>query len=62
MANKPSVLIVDDDIDCALATQKAFNQLGCKTEVVTTHDGLHQKIEQSALFAVDNHEEGTLSL
>jgi CheY-like chemotaxis protein len=38
------VLIVDDDIDMALAMQEALNQLGCETEIATRHEDLHRKI------------------
>lgn len=43
----PRVLIVDDDVDVALAMQTAFGQLGCETEVATSHEGLHRKLLQS---------------
>jgi CheY-like chemotaxis protein len=40
----PKVLIVDDDVDLALAMQAALRQFGCQTEVATTHEDLHHKI------------------
>ena len=43
----PRVLIVDDDVDMALAMQSALAQLGCQTEVHTCHEGLHRKLASS---------------
>jgi CheY-like chemotaxis protein len=40
----PRVLIVDDDIDMAMAMQTALGQLGCQTEIATGHEGLHRRL------------------
>ncbi|MEZ0392130.1 MAG: hypothetical protein ACAH59_07950 [Pseudobdellovibrionaceae bacterium] len=43
------VLIVDDDVDSALATQGAMELLGFATEIATRHEDLHRKIISSDL-------------
>lgn len=43
----PKVLIIDDDVDLALAMQTAFGQLGCEAVIETRHEGLHRKIISS---------------
>ncbi len=40
----PTVLIVEDDQDVALATESIFKQLGCKTILSDGHDGASHKM------------------
>ena len=40
----PTVLIVEDDPDVALATESIFKQLGCKTILSDGHDGASHKM------------------
>ncbi len=40
----PTVLIVEDDIDVANATESVFKQLGCKTILSDGHDGASHKM------------------
>jgi CheY-like chemotaxis protein len=40
----PKVLIVDDDVDLALAMQTALTDLGYHVEVANTHENLHHTI------------------
>ncbi len=40
----PTVLIVEDDLDVANATESIFKQLGCKTIVSDGHDGASHKM------------------
>lgn len=42
--HKPVVMIVDDDVDTALATERIFQQLGCETQVVTDPYVMSRKI------------------
>lgn len=39
-----TALVVDDDVDTAVAVESVFRQLGCQTDMVTNPDTLHQKI------------------
>jgi CheY-like chemotaxis protein len=63
--HKPIVMIVDDDIDTALATEKIFQQLGCETQVVTDPYVMSRKISfGDADFIIldwklDQHTEGS---
>ncbi|OFZ32047.1 MAG: hypothetical protein A2622_12515 [Bdellovibrionales bacterium RIFCSPHIGHO2_01_FULL_40_29] len=41
---KPTVLIVEDDMDVASATASIFKQLGCKTIISDGHDGASHKM------------------
>lgn len=38
------ILIVDDDLEIALAMQKALDQLGCRTDVAVTHEEVAKKM------------------
>ena len=40
----PTVLIIEDDADVALATESIFKQLGCKTILSDGHDGASHKM------------------
>lgn len=40
----PTVLIVEDDVDVAMATESIFKQLGCKTILSDGHDGASHKM------------------
>lgn len=40
----PTVLIVEDDLDVANATESIFKQLGCKTIISDGHDGASHKM------------------
>jgi len=40
----PTVLIVEDDLDVATATESIFKQLGCKTILSDGHDGASHKM------------------
>ena len=40
----PTVLIVEDDPDVAMATESIFKQLGCKTILSDGHDGASHKM------------------
>lgn len=40
----PRVLIIDDDVDLIAAMRTALSQLGCRTDIATKHEGLHQRI------------------
>lgn len=44
----PVVMIVDDDVDTALATELMFKQLGCRTHVVCEPADMHRKISFEA--------------
>lgn len=42
-----TALIIDDDVDTALAVESIFKQLGCQTEVITQPDDLPRKISST---------------
>ena len=44
LKHAPTVLIVEDDLDVAAATESIFKQLGCKTIVSDGHDGASHKM------------------
>ena len=43
-ASSPSVLIIDDDMEVALATEFMFKQLGCRTQIVCEPESVHRKL------------------
>ena len=51
----PSVIIVDDDVETALATEFMFKQLGCRTEIVCDPEGVHRKLsnDEADLIVLD---------